>query len=216
MGGQKIQAFASMMLPKEEREKLELTQKQFTSSIIRAQKQMEGWYFGIRKHLFDYDSVINKQRIRVYEKRDSMLFALQDIQKEIIENKENNKSKTDNAIKNIQDSSHVLEEVTSFVEPVVSDFIQTHIHLATPTEQMIQILQKEFNLHLQEDFFAKDNYTTLIPHLQKHIIENIQERAANTKHPLLFNTVITRIFLNIIDRNWIEHIDAMQSLRDKV
>lgn len=52
---------------------MELTQKQFSSSIIRAQKQMEGWNFSIRKHLFDYDSVINKQRQRIYTKRDEML-----------------------------------------------------------------------------------------------------------------------------------------------
>ena len=60
-------------MKKEELEELELTQKQFSSSIIRAQKQMEGWNFSIRKHLFDYDSVINRQRQRIYTKRDEML-----------------------------------------------------------------------------------------------------------------------------------------------
>ncbi|MBP6086116.1 hypothetical protein KA478_02825 [Patescibacteria group bacterium] len=73
MGGEKIQAVAKMLLPKEQLEKLELTQSQFTSSIQRAQKQMEGWNFSIRKHLFDYDSVINRQRQRIYAKRDEML-----------------------------------------------------------------------------------------------------------------------------------------------
>lgn len=73
MGGEKIQSVAGFLLPKEELESLELTQKQFTSSIVRAQKQMEGWNFSIRKHLFDYDSVINKQRQRIYSKRDEML-----------------------------------------------------------------------------------------------------------------------------------------------
>lgn len=73
MGGEKIQSVAGFLLPKEELETLELTQKQFTSSIVRAQKQMEGWNFSIRKHLFDYDSVINRQRQRIYAKRDEML-----------------------------------------------------------------------------------------------------------------------------------------------
>ena len=53
--------------------RFELTQKQFTSSIIRAQKQMEARNFSIRKHLFDYDSVIDKQRKRIYNKRDEIL-----------------------------------------------------------------------------------------------------------------------------------------------
>ena len=58
---------------KDELEATAFTQKQFTNSIIRAQKQMEGWHFGTRKHLFDYDSVINKQRTRIYAKRDEIL-----------------------------------------------------------------------------------------------------------------------------------------------
>lgn len=64
---------AKVFLSKDDLETLELTQKQFTSSIVRAQKQMESWNFSIRKHLFDYDSVIDKQRKRIYAKRDEIL-----------------------------------------------------------------------------------------------------------------------------------------------
>jgi len=64
---------ASMLMKKEDLENLELTQKQFTSSIERAQKQLEARHFGIRKHLFDYDTVIDKQRQRIYKKRDQIL-----------------------------------------------------------------------------------------------------------------------------------------------
>jgi preprotein translocase subunit SecA len=79
MGGEKIQGVASLLLPKSELENLELTQSQFTSSIVRAQKQMEGRHFSTRKHLFDYDSVIDKQRHSIYGRRDSILHALYDI-----------------------------------------------------------------------------------------------------------------------------------------
>lgn len=41
MGGERIQSVAAMLLGKSELENLELSQKQFTNSIIRAQKQME-------------------------------------------------------------------------------------------------------------------------------------------------------------------------------
>ena len=71
---------AAMLLGKSELENLELSQKQFTSSIVRAQKQMEGWHFGTRKHLFDYDSVISKQREAIYKKRDDILASETDEQ----------------------------------------------------------------------------------------------------------------------------------------
>jgi preprotein translocase subunit SecA len=69
---------AAMLLPKGELENLELTQKQFNSSIVRAQKQMEAWHYSSRKHVFEYDSVINKQRQAIYKKRDDILFSEQD------------------------------------------------------------------------------------------------------------------------------------------
>jgi preprotein translocase subunit SecA len=64
---------AALLLGKADLENLELTQSQFTNSIIRAQKQMEGRHFSIRKHLFDYDSVIDKQRQAIYHKRDEII-----------------------------------------------------------------------------------------------------------------------------------------------
>lgn len=71
---------AALLLGKQDMETMELTQKQFTSAIVRSQKQIEGWNFGTRKHLFDYDSVINKQRQSVYKKRDEILFSEHDLQ----------------------------------------------------------------------------------------------------------------------------------------
>lgn len=81
MGGERIQSLAGMLLSKADLENLELTQSQFTKSITRSQKEIEGRYFGIRKHLFDYDSVVDKQRKRVYKLRDSILESENDDQK---------------------------------------------------------------------------------------------------------------------------------------
>jgi preprotein translocase subunit SecA len=41
MGGERIQSMAALLLGKQDMETMELTQKQFTSSIVRAQKQIE-------------------------------------------------------------------------------------------------------------------------------------------------------------------------------
>lgn len=49
------------------------SQSMFTDSIVRAQTQMEAHNYSIRKHLYDYDSVVSKQRLRIYGKRDEIL-----------------------------------------------------------------------------------------------------------------------------------------------
>jgi preprotein translocase subunit SecA len=69
---------AAMLLSKEDLAELELTQKQFTSAITRSQKEIEAWHFSTRKQLFDYDSVIDKQRKRIYFMRDSIIEANED------------------------------------------------------------------------------------------------------------------------------------------
>jgi preprotein translocase subunit SecA len=73
MGGDKIQTIARMMMKQEELEQTVFTQSQFTNSIARAQKQMEARHFSTRKHLFEYDSVLNAQRQKIYRKRDEIL-----------------------------------------------------------------------------------------------------------------------------------------------
>ncbi len=44
-----------------------------SKAIESAQAKIEGYYFDIRKHILEYDDVINKQRIAFYNLRDSIL-----------------------------------------------------------------------------------------------------------------------------------------------
>ena len=46
-----------------------ITHPMVTRSIERAQKKVEARNFGIRKHLLEYDDVMNQQREIVYDRR---------------------------------------------------------------------------------------------------------------------------------------------------
>ena len=123
-----------MLLAKDELEELELTQKQFTSAIIRAQKQMEGWNFSIRKHLFEYDSVISKQRQRIYNKRDEILAAA---------------DSEDLAVKEKFVDDMKLE-IKGFIADVVQKILLDYTSLeATPTD-LQEMIRNEFSLHVDE------------------------------------------------------------------
>lgn len=65
----------------EEMEQQLSSQSMFTNSIIRAQTQMEAHNYSIRKQLYDYDSVVNKQRLKVYSKRDEILEGVKNSEK---------------------------------------------------------------------------------------------------------------------------------------
>ncbi len=215
MGGEKIQSVAKMLLPQDQLEQLELTQSQFTNSIVRAQKQMEWWNFSIRKHLFDYDSVVNTQRQRVYAKRDEILAQeLWDATQ-------------------VQDAmTPTMREIDHFIPKVIDSLLAQYSSLELDKEQIIENLQQEF---------AIANFATLVENAPETIEElehtnagkkskrqsAFRNKIINALHSY-YKTKVTgsniqsvdatmrMIYLNIMDKYWVDHIDAMENLRDKV
>ena len=52
--------------------------KMISSAIEKAQMKIEGYNFDIRKHVLDYDEVMNKQRETIYNMRKEILFDVTD------------------------------------------------------------------------------------------------------------------------------------------
>jgi preprotein translocase subunit SecA len=50
--------------------------KMVTNAVAQAQEKVEGANFDLRKHLLDYDDVLNKQRAAVYRRRNELLAML--------------------------------------------------------------------------------------------------------------------------------------------
>jgi preprotein translocase subunit SecA len=200
MGGEKIQGVASLLLPKSELENLELTQSQFTSSIIRAQKQMEWRHFGIRKHLFDYDSVIDKQRQSIYWRRDSILQALYNIYHPNLKN---------------QIDSSVIDNIVNLVQQSVDDFIITQQTLGTSEDELIELINKEYWLQLESSHIKKSIYNESTQHISAHIISKLND-AKEILWEENFTRICANIYLSMIDKYRVSHIDEMQYLREKV
>ena len=200
MWGERIQSMAALLLGKAELENLELTQSQFTNSIIRAQKQMEGRHFGIRKHLFDYDSVIDKQRQAIYHKRD-----------EIIESEENPEIK-----------KLLIEEMKWEIERNMWDIVNTQIHTAKTlnqtTEEFIKTMDKIFSLKLSSEEMEKYvgmNYEALQEPLAERVTKHIQHNMQSIDQERMY-LILKDVYLYHIDTLRVKHIDEMDYLRDKV
>ena len=200
MWWEKFQSLASMLLSKDDLENLELTQKQFSKNITRAQKEIEWWYFGIRKHLFDYDSVVDKQRKRVYKIRDEILLA--------------------------EDSEELQKK---YVEKLEEDFlteskniILTQITSAETTGQSVSdlliVLNKEFWLNITQPEYAelsKLDYESLKAMLIERLDWYFTRVFSEIDTKILFQ-IFREVHLHFLDKLWIDHIDDMQNLREKV
>ena len=205
MGGEKIQNVAALLLPKDELESLELTQSQFTSSIIRSQKQLEGRHFSTRKHLFDYDSVINKQRQSIYSRRDDILYTLHDIYHPKDETEETKKTNVDN----------LITQITNLVQGSVDQFLQTQQELGIGQDELLELVNKEYNLTLDKEHISGSLYNKSSQHITAHILSSLTD-ARELLGDDIFVRVCANIYLTMIDKNWVEHIDEMQYLREKV
>ncbi|MCF7835279.1 preprotein translocase subunit SecA [Candidatus Gracilibacteria bacterium] len=200
MGGERIQGMAKVFLSKDDLENLELTQKQFTSSIEKSQKQMEAWNFGIRKHLFDYDSVIDKQRKRIYKKRD-----------DIIES-ELDQAKKDEFVVNM------MGEIKANIYEIVNNQVIDAQRMKQSNEDLLENLSKQFGLKWNEIQY-KEMLSLNNENLVDQISQNLErffdgniKKIDQQKAYLIFK----EIYLHHMDMLRVEHLDNMQYLRDKV
>jgi len=69
-GGEKIKNLMQWLKVPED---MPITSKAVTRAIAQAQTKIEGLNFDARKHLLEYDDVLNKQRLAIYSKRQELL-----------------------------------------------------------------------------------------------------------------------------------------------
>jgi len=163
--------------------------KMISKGLESAQGKVEGHNFDIRKHLVEYDDIMNKHREFIYKKRREVLENV-NLKKEIIQIF---KDEIDEIIEvhmhlTEEDQSEKIVEVLSGIIPLTSS-IKTKILKSSSVE--IKEITKEFVLHL---YHEKECETTLD-------LMRVLERA---------------VYLKIIDSLWIEHLDAMERLRQGI
>ncbi len=162
-------------------------------AIENAQKKVEAHNFDIRKHLLEYDDVMNKQRELVYGRRRDALAG--------------EKSKND-----------VLEMATQLAEDTVDRFADKQ---AMPSEWdlagLAESLRGRFNLRLEftpeetETFNAEDIEEKVVT-LVKDSYESKEERLGEE----LLRQLEKIIMLQTIDVLWKDHLLNMDHLKEGI
>ncbi len=161
--------------------------KWVTRAISNAQKKVEGHNFDIRKHLLDYDDVANEQRKYIYNKRNDFL-------------KDTNRIKITNEI----------------IEEVFANLMEESINSET-TNDIDDILQRDFNIQINASKIIKESSK------KNEAIEELLDQAKaifndsrSTVPDEIYLEIIKEIYINIVDKSWIEHIQSMDYLRQGI
>jgi preprotein translocase subunit SecA len=157
-----------------------------SNAIERAQKRVEAHNFDIRKHLLEYDNVMNKQREVIYAQRRQIL-----------------------AGENLEED--LLEMAEELVEDLVSEYTQDRIAEEWDLKGLQDAFQRQFGFRpdlVQADGDLTDYLTDLV--------RRRLEQKKTELGPELFRHLQQMVMLQIVDNHWKEHLLSMDHLRDGI
>ncbi len=171
-----------------------LQSKMLSHGIENAQKNIEGRNFGIRKNVLQYDDVMNKQRLVMYGER-----------------------------MNVLRGENVHEQVLKYIPDYVAETVAAAVNVdAMPElwneEELNAALEAkvlpEGTNYVTRERLMKWDYELALKKITKKVIKEYEKKIEDLKaEGIDFSAVERRVLLMTVDRNWIDHIDAMDQLR---
>jgi preprotein translocase subunit SecA len=196
-GGDKVKSIMDRLgLPEDQ----PIENKMISRSIESAQAKIEGFNFDIRKHVLEYDDVMNKQREVIYKKRKEILTK---------------KSLKDNIINIIEEEIEQIVGVHTAghpedwqVEDIINDFNAICPSCADPNK--ISDIQKSKN-----EINDAQKISKLIEYL-KGLAKEVYGKKEQEISPEIMRQIEKAVYLRSIDTFWMNHLDDMDYLRDGI
>ena len=189
-GGERIKLLMQRISPDEE---IPLDMKLLSKQIENAQKRVESHNFDIRKNVLQYDDVMNKMREIIYGQRRKVLMG-EDIHDSIM--------------------GMVNESVTAKLDQCAPDH-------GSSEEWDMMALYSELNQLLGADFTGRLHGISTRKELEEKALELTHELYARKESDVASAGVDMRevervLLLKAVDTHWMDHIDAMDQLRQGI
>lgn len=169
-------------------EDMPIEHKMLTKSIEGAQKKVEGRNFGIRKHVLQYDDVMNKQREIIYAERRRVL-----------------------------EGENLQEQIENMIHSLIEEGVMSYSQDGFDAERFVEYI---YNLFMPRGSIEVSDIENL---KTEQVIEKVFEIAMkiyNGKEERIgsdrMREVERVVLLQAVDSHWIDHIDAMDQLRQGI
>ena len=165
----------------------------FAKTVETAQKRVEGNNFDVRKHLLNYDDVMNNQRSIMYDKRNAIL-----------------------------DNESIHENVLDGFKQYITNLVMSHLienrkledkDYEEILESANENLLKRYRLKLSEIQNKKEQ--EVIDIIYNNVLKDYEEKLADIPQEVA-NEFEKAISLRVIDSNWMNHISTMSHIREGV
>ncbi len=163
-----------------------------SKAIETAQKRVETRNFEVRKHLLEFDDVMNRQRELIYAERDRVLHG------------ENLKA-------------HVFE----MIENVIENMLATYVHPDMRDDDknpkgLAEALSTKFGVDFKTEVDANDNDLDDLREAITRRIQNHHEARVRDFTPERMNYLISYILLQVIDSKWKDHLHSLDNLKEGI
>ncbi len=177
-----------------------------TRSIETAQKRVEAYHFEARKHILDYDDVLNRQRKAIYEIRDRLLRET-DLLPE-----------AEDAILDLLEAL-VLSACPAEIKPIEWNLDELKAQVGNLLRLEIKI-DSDSKLDPQGVFDQiKDKAVSALEErfkYQQSKLDALKRAAEGLGGEFDFNKVVKSSFLEHLDKLWNKHLQDMDDLRDGI
>jgi len=178
-------------------------------AIENAQKKVEGHNFDLRKHVVQYDDVMNKHRELIYKRRQRILEKLS--------------GETRSQRSEVRDEEDFHAEILQYIEEETENLVTAHTASIDPEEWQLPELQKLLSA-LHPQLGAKVPLAKLREYkdaesLKEDLMKFIRgayEEKCKQYTPEVVEQAERIITLRSIDTHWMDHIDTMSHLREQV
>ena len=168
--------------------------KILSGTIESAQKKIEDQNFKRRKYVLTYDDVMNQQRNLIYKQRNDVL-----------------------------NGEDISETVRKMILATINETVDNYLQADEPVHWDLNGLREAYKglLTTPEDFVYSEQELKSLD--RSDIAQMLCDRAMelyNEKEETIgeerFREIERAVLLQNVDRNWMEHIDAMDDLKDSI
>lgn len=175
-------------------EDMPIQNKMISNSIESAQKKVEGNNFDIRKHLVEYDDVINKHREAIYRRR-----------REILEKYE------------VEDSNNLSELVIDLLSEEIISVINFHTAGEPQTwniSEIAEVIKTIVDINVQDQIAGLKEPQAIINLVLDLMNKKYSELKEGFKDVgINFKEIEKGLLIRAIDVLWIEHLETIDYLR---
>ena len=166
-------------------ENMPLQMGMLSKAVESAQKRVEGKNFSIRKHVLQYDDVMNTQREIIYKQRKQVLNG-----------------------ENIKDS--ILNMISAVSENIVATYFEEGTNYNK--DALLAEVKVNFGIEKLENL---DNAEYLIKELKEKALKKYEDKEVEIGSEQL-RELERVVMLKVVDQKWMDHIDAMDELKDGI